>query len=183
MGIDKSASSFGRMHTTITELYQEYEVRLRYFALNLCADPDRAEDLVQETFIRAIANSRILEQLNQHQKRSWLYRTLKNYFIDEQRADKREQKFLEQIGLELRNSKQGKPSRLSPEWFVQLPQHYQEVIYRRYYLGMTSYEIGRELGIPAPTVRSRIYLAIKKLRSLHKVSTDKQGIQQTWKKV
>jgi RNA polymerase sigma-70 factor (ECF subfamily) len=172
MGTEKSASAFSNMHTTITELYQEYEVRLRYFALSLCGDPDRSDDLVQETFIRAIANSRILEQLNQHQKRSWLYRTLKNLFIDEKRADKREQMFLERIGLDLHTTKQGRQSRLSPDWFIKLPQHYQEVIYRRYYLGMTSYEIGRELGIPAPTVRSRIYLAIKKLRSLHKVSTN-----------
>ncbi len=170
MGTEKCDKPLSRMNTTITELYEEYEVRLRYFAITLTGDPDRAEDLVQETFIRAIANIRVLERLNQHQKRAWLYRTLKNYFIDEQRADKREQTFLDQAGFEFLQTMREPSNRLSPDWFTKLPNHYQEVIYRRFYLGMTSYEIGRELGIPAPTVRSRIYLAIKKLRSHHKDS-------------
>jgi DNA-directed RNA polymerase specialized sigma24 family protein len=132
MGTKKCDMSLRSTDTTITGLYEEYEVRLRYFAINLTGDPDRAEDLVQETFIRALANSRVLEQLNQHQKRAWLYRTLKNCFIDEQRVDKREQIFLEQIGFEFLQTMQDTPFRLSPDWFMKLPNHYQEVIYRRF---------------------------------------------------
>jgi RNA polymerase sigma-70 factor (ECF subfamily) len=154
----------------ITELYRDYEVRLRYFAISLTHDPARAEDLVQETFIRAIANIRILEELKQHQKRAWLYRTLKNLFIDEKRADKRELIYLERVGLKILVNDENSLSRLSPDWFSRLPTKYQEVIYMRYFLGMTSFEIGRKLGIPAPTVRSRLYLAIKKIRSQHKVT-------------
>jgi RNA polymerase sigma-70 factor (ECF subfamily) len=156
--------------TTITKLYRDYEVRLHYFAIRLTHDPDRAADLVQETFIRAIANQRVLEDLKEHQKRAWLYRTLKNLFIDEQRADKREQIYLERIGLKILNTGEN-PRDLTSDWFTQLPTKYQEVIYMRYYLGMKSHEIGRELGIPAPTVRSRLYLAIRKIRSQEKIKS------------
>jgi RNA polymerase sigma-70 factor (ECF subfamily) len=170
MSTEKVVDSATNPQNTVTHLYRNYEVPLRYFALSLSRDTARAEDLVQETFIRAIANQRILEKLKEYQKRAWLYRTLKNLFIDEQRADKREQKYLERLGLRILSSGQETTSTLSPDWFIRLPKHYQDVIYRRYYLGMTSYEIGRELGIPAPTVRSRLYLAIQKIRSQHKVS-------------
>jgi RNA polymerase sigma-70 factor (ECF subfamily) len=45
------------------------------------------------------------------------------------------------------------------------PERYRQVLHRRFILGMTSEEIGRELGIPAATVRSRLYLARKWLRT------------------
>ncbi len=40
-----------------------------------------------------------------------------------------------------------------------------QLIEKRYRLGMNSREIAAELGIPAATVRSRLHLAVKKLRA------------------
>ena len=45
------------------------------------------------------------------------------------------------------------------------PEPYRELLEMRYAMGMNSREIGEELGIPATTVRSRLHLAIKKLRA------------------
>jgi RNA polymerase sigma-70 factor (ECF subfamily) len=150
---------------TLADLYDEFEGRLRRYAVSLVQDPDRADDLVQETFIRAMAHLLLLEQLNRHQRRAWLYRVLKNVFIDEQRARRREQDLVEQLSQEARLAIVSSPEMTSPELLRLVPERYREVLYQRYVLGMTSTEIGQELGVPAATVRSRLYLARKWLRA------------------
>ena len=57
-----------------------------------------------ETFIRAMANIQLLELLNRHQRRSWLYRTLKNLFIDDLRSLKRRQALFEQLAQDVEDS-------------------------------------------------------------------------------
>ena len=48
--------------------------------------------------------------------------------------------------------------------FDLVPEQYREIVEKRYVLGMTSREIGQELGLPAATIRSRLHLAMKALR-------------------
>ena len=71
---------------TIADIYSTNVPELRRFALNLARDADRAEDLVSDTLLKAMSHMSLLEQLNPYQRRAWLYRTLKNRFIDEQRS-------------------------------------------------------------------------------------------------
>ena len=63
---------------TFADLYEEYEEKLNGYALKLVRDPQTADDLVQETFIRVLGHLLLLEQLDPHQRRAWLYQTLKN---------------------------------------------------------------------------------------------------------
>ncbi len=49
--------------------------------------------------------------------------------------------------------------------FDLIPEQYRDLFEKRYRLGMNSQEIAEALGIPAPTVRSRLHLGMKKLRS------------------
>jgi RNA polymerase sigma-70 factor (ECF subfamily) len=151
-------------NVTITDLYQEFERPLRRYAMSLARDSSRADDLVQETFIRAMAYLELLQRLNRHQRQAWLYRVLKNLFLDQQRARQREQTLLEQLAhLTLVDSGPPVDATLYG-WLDLLPERYRELLQKRYFLGMTSEEIGRELGVPAATVRSRLHLAIKWLR-------------------
>ena len=71
---------------TIEELYDELGPRLRRYATSLSRDGAMADDLLQETFIRATVHRALLRELNPHRRQAWLYRVLKNVFIDEQRA-------------------------------------------------------------------------------------------------
>lgn len=150
---------------TIDGLYEEYDSRLHRYAMGLTRDPDRANDLVQETFIRAMAHLELLRQLNPYQRRAWLYRVLKNRFIDRQRAHQREQALLERLAqmIEIENSL-FIDARLYG-LFDRVPERHRDLLTKRYVLGMTSKEIGDELGVPAATVRSRLRLAIKWLRT------------------
>lgn len=149
---------------TLTDLYEEYERELRRYARRLTRDPHRIDDLVQETFIRTLGHLELLDLLEPYQRRAWLYRTLKNLFLDEESARQRQETLLEQVALG--NPFAGSLSLEGPgvDPFGLAPTKYRDLLRKRYVLGMTSQEIADELGIPAATVRARLHLALKNLR-------------------
>src|SRR5262249_9873802 len=62
--------------------------RLRAFAISLCGNVDRADDLVQETLLRAIANIDSFQPGTN--MLAWLYTILRNLFRSEYRKRRRE---------------------------------------------------------------------------------------------
>ena len=146
----------------LTDLYEEYETYLQHYALKLVQDVQQAEDLVQDAFIRAMGHLDLLALLNPHQRRAWLSKTLKNLFLDAQRAQQRQATLLQYMALD---DLHAAPTELMiPNPFDLAPERYRELVTMRYSLGMTSQEIARELEIPAATVRSRLHLALKEIR-------------------
>jgi RNA polymerase sigma-70 factor, ECF subfamily len=156
------AGAGSRTMLTIADLYMEYESSLRRYAGSLARDTDKANDLVSETFLQAMAHLPLLEQLNSYQRKSWLYRVLKNRFIDQRRAERRSQALVEQLAW---MNTLAAPPALGQDVLAQAPAQYRQVLHLHYVLEMTSEEIGFKLGVPAATVRSRLRLAIKWLRA------------------
>ena len=66
----------------IESLYRTHRPWLVQWCTAMTGDPVAAEDLVQDTFLRALEHLEDLEDLSQEQLRSWLRRTAKNRFID-----------------------------------------------------------------------------------------------------
>ena len=60
------------------EIYKRYYRKLFCYALSLCRNKDDAEDLVSETFVRAL-----LSWQGSGTIEAWLYKVLKNLYIDE----------------------------------------------------------------------------------------------------
>lgn len=152
------------MPMTVDELYDDFESRLRGFAMSLAKDSDSADDLVQETFIRSMGHLPLLELLSRSQRRSWLFRTLRNVFIDERRSAGRRLAMFEKLTADFDESVQLAPM-FPLDMLDGVPDDDRDLLERRYVLGMNSREIGDELGIPPATVRSRLHLVIKRLRS------------------
>ena len=150
---------------TLADLYDDFEDALRGYAQRLTQDGDRTDDLVQEAFIRAMKHLELLQLLKHHQRRAWLHQTLKHLFLDEVAAHKRRETLVEQIGQVMPTMGYLPQSLELPNPFKLVPEAYREVFDKRYRLGMNSQEIAAELGIPAATVRSRLHLGMKKLRS------------------
>lgn len=146
----------------IADLYEEFESGLSRYAGSLARDSDKANDLVSETFLQAMAHLPLLEQLNTYQRKAWLYRVLKNRFIDQRRAERRAQTLVERLAW---MNALATPAALGQDVFAQVPAQYRELLHMHYVLEMTSEEIGLKLGVPAATVRSRLRLAIKWLRA------------------
>ncbi len=151
---------------TVTDLYQEFEAGLSRYAHSLTLDEDRSEDLVQMTFIRTMAHLEQLRPLNHYQRRAWLHRTLKNLFLDQLRSRRRERELAEQLLQQALIEAQTDASLALPYGLLEAaPEKYQDLLYRRFVLDMTSEEIGASVGVPAATIRSRLHLAIQWLRA------------------
>jgi len=151
--------------TSISDLCEASRDRLFRFALGLCKRLDRADDLVQETFLRALRHSQTLARMNEFQRDAWLKRVLRNRFFDEERSRKRANaEIVERIRHARRPSDCAGLVRLD-EILDRVPERFRDVLEQRYRLGMNSSEIGRELGIPAATVRSHLHQAIGWLRA------------------
>jgi RNA polymerase sigma-70 factor (ECF subfamily) len=150
----------------IDELYTEYESMLQRYALRLLhGDAVTADDLVQDTFVRAMGHIELLKLLNPHQRRAWLTRTLKNLFLDGIKAQKRRQALLNHLGTMVAANIRRVDELAGLNPFDWLAPDERELFEKRYILGLNSKEIASELSIPAATVRSRLHLAVKRVRA------------------
>ncbi len=132
------------------------------FARTLAKHEAEADEIVQETFLRAVKNSSLLATLPSYKKKAWLYRVLRNYFYDL----KRKQKF--EINCDdfySHSTDVDFDTELNIESIMKhVPEDSKDLIFKKFILGMKSDEIGKELGIASGTVRYRIHKVIKLLR-------------------
>lgn len=69
----------------VQQLYQRYQRELYLYLYGLCRNQAQAEDLVQETFLKAL-----LSLPDGHPNfRAWLYLVGRNLFLDQQRKNRR----------------------------------------------------------------------------------------------
>lgn len=83
-----------------TELFKQYQSSLYLYLYRMCGSPETAEELVQETFYRAMVSMKA-----EHAKyaRAWLYKVARHLFIDwyrKYRGEKQMNQELEKQGLE-----------------------------------------------------------------------------------
>ena len=149
----------------VIDLFESSRERLFRYALGLCKTIDRADDLVQETFLRALRHAQTLARLNAYQQDAWLKRTLRNRFFDEERSRKRAHAAVIQMIRDARRPAGNVNLVKLNEILDRVPPKYRDVLEKRYRLGMNSREIGDALGIPAATVRSYLHESIRWLRS------------------
>ena len=100
---------------SIAQLYEDYEDALLRYALRLSHDRDWAEDLVQDTFVRAMGHLELLRMLKRHERRAWLYQTLKHRFLDQQRTWQRRQEIQQELAILSDSSTDQAGLSLSPE--------------------------------------------------------------------
>ncbi len=74
------------MKQSIDDLYEEHMQDIFRYLLSLCREHQLAEDLVQETFLRAYL---YLENYRGEDVKPWLFRIAHNAFIDHYRKNKR----------------------------------------------------------------------------------------------
>ena len=128
-------------------------------------NPDLADDLLQETYIRALANLPRLAGFSSSRRRAWLFRVLRNVFIDGERARRRQEDLVEQLTKDAEIAPYTMSDLTSTDLLDSLPGPERELLEQRYVYGLTSQQIGEDLGVPASTVRSRLRLALRRLRA------------------
>ena len=146
------------------ELYEEFEQDMLRFGTSISGSRSAAEDLVHETFLRAMAHLPLLGRLKRHQRRSWLFTTLKRIHLDEVSARQRREALSERLSRW--NETAAEDSYQLDDFSVLdlVPPQHRALVIQRYLVGMSSQEIGRQLGVPAATIRSRLHQATKQIR-------------------
>ncbi|MDX6749342.1 RNA polymerase sigma factor [Geminicoccaceae bacterium 1502E] len=134
--------------------------RLYGYALSLTQDPEQARDLVQECAVKALAARRV--PADQAACRAWLFRILRNAFIDSRRRPRLVA--LEEAGEDGPHSADGVP--LADERLInvltvrtamaRLPEAHREVVALIDIGGLSYAEAAQVLGVAEGTVMSRL---------------------------
>lgn len=154
--------------TLLRVLYDEHAAALWRYAVRLTGDRARAEDVVQETLLRAWQHPEVTEDRDRS-ARAWLFTVARNMIIDERRSPRfrRENDSLESAKEPTTGSDEVNAALdrlLLGDALAQLSQEHRAVVRRSYYLGWTTAQIAEDLQIAEGTVKSRLHYAVRALR-------------------
>lgn len=149
-------------------LYEQHGTVLLSFAVQLCnGDRHRAEDVVQETAVRAWQHQGTLDPTTDR-VRTWLFTVAHRIVIDHHRARQARPK---EVGeREIADSAATDPAdrvvtlRAVLDAMADLSEGHREVLIYIHYLGHSVEETARALGLAPGTVKSRVHYAIRTLR-------------------
>lgn len=152
----------------IVSLYAEHGATLLAYATRLTGDRQLAEDVVQETLLRAWRNAAKLTE-ERGSIRGWLFTVARNIVTDRVRARQARPAEVSEspatppiahdhaeavvTSIYVRHALQS----LSPE--------HRAVLVTVYYGGKTAAEAAEILGVPPGTIKSRTYYALRALKS------------------
>lgn len=155
------------------DLVERHEGRVYRLALQLLGDPAAAEEAAQEAFIRLY---RSLDTLRGEARLStWLHRVTVNLCRDEQRRQKRAERFtdldaaaptLVVLGSETDDLEREEMNRRIRAALERLPEHQKEAIVLRYLSELSYAEISEATGASPNTVASRVYRGLRRLGAL-----------------
>jgi RNA polymerase sigma-70 factor, ECF subfamily len=151
----------------LRRLHDEHAGVLYAFVHRYTDDRQLAEDVVQETLLRAWQR---LDQLDTDDPRSYLFTVARNILTDTWRARQRRPVEIgedhtpavpvaDQVDRTL-------DALLVAEALRRLSAEHRTVVEQLYFLGRPVAEVGRLLGIAEGTVKSRAYYAVRALRSV-----------------
>jgi len=158
----------GDPDAAIRQLYSHYASALHAYVEQFCPDRASADDIVQETFIRAW---RHLPQLSADDRpvRPWLFRVARNLLIDANRAARARPMTVPgqsagEIGMDA-DLDEVLDRQLVSAALQHLSPAHQSVLVETFYRGGTMAAVARELGIPHGTARSRLHYALDAMRT------------------
>lgn len=156
--------------TELSSIIVSHESFLYQLALKLTKSAEDSNDLLQETYYKAIKNSdKFKEGTN---IKGWLYTIMKNTFINAYRKKKNQNTFVDETEnkyfLNLKESEKTveTDAAVDHEYIMKqinsVDRTYVET-FMMYYNGYKYEEIAEIMDIPLGTVKSRIFLARKKM--------------------
>lgn len=162
-----------------SELFAYFAPRLKSFLISGGLSDEKAEETMQETFVTIWRKSASYDS-QKAAASTWIFTVARNKKIDLIRKEKRrvidpndylaiqpEQKKQIDRVQDIDNAA------IIKEVIKDLPKKQSELVLKSYYESKTHQEIADELGLPLGTVKSRLRLAMEKLRR----GLDQRGIE------
>jgi RNA polymerase sigma-70 factor (ECF subfamily) len=150
-------------------LIERYWDRLYRWLCRLTRDPTTAEDIAQETFLKAFAAVNSFRAGSNF--RAWLFRIAHNNFVNQRRAIRQNRKPLVPEVAEDPRGPVGEmlsreAVRLIAEAVAKLPSDFRGALALRVEEGLSFRDIAEVLGITEETARWRVFKARQKLMSV-----------------
>lgn len=158
-------------------LVRKWDAGLYHFVRRMMGDAEEARDIVQETLLKAHLNIRRLRDPESF--RSWIHHIAINLCRDWHRSPRvrKQTRSLDaaaENGVELAatgaatdaGAERSSTATLLEDVLARLSHEQRTAILLREYHGFTSDEIARITGVPAATVRTRIFYGLRAVRKL-----------------
>ncbi len=160
-----------RCRESFAELFSRFAPKLKGYLLKLGCRPEQAEELAQETLLTVWRKADYFDPARAAAS-TWIFTLARNLRIDAIRRERRPDDWMDDPGLQ--------PEAPSPvdvvlaagereaqlrQAIVALPQDQAEVVRLSFFSDKPHSEISRQLGVPLGTVKSRLRLAMTRLRA------------------
>ena len=149
------------------ELYEVHYKELLAYGSHMSGSKELVEDLVQETFLRALMHTEVVEDLSPSKRRAWLFRTFKNLFFDRYRRVILENEY-EQSWQPAYSEEQGIQEIENAMLLQSLKPEDRAIFQLRYFDGYSAEEISEMMNLPPGTIRSKL----SRCRKFLKVNLD-----------
>lgn len=150
--------------TLLRELHDVHAPALWRFVVRLTGDDRLAEDVVQETLLRAWRNA---DRLPSDAIRPWLFTTARHLVIDAYRARRARPIEASADPLDIAAANDDLDAALDAvlmtDALAALSPAHRAVLIDCFYRGRTAREVATERGLPPGTVRSRLHYALRAL--------------------
>lgn len=153
-------------------LYREHGNALLSYATRLTGDRWAAEEVLQETLLRAWRHQDALNEQT-GSVRGWLFTVARNIITDRARSRaarpaevSAEAGAAQAVPVVGDHAQQVVDSMVAIDALEQLNEEYRSVVVELYFHGRSVAEAAEVLGIPAGTVKSRSHRALRSLRDL-----------------
>jgi RNA polymerase sigma-70 factor (ECF subfamily) len=174
-----STEPFGARNADLLRaVHDQHASALWSYVVNLThGDRGTAQDVVQETLLRAWRNPAVLEQ-SHASARPWLFTVAKHIVIDEWRSARRRPRLLTNDYSQYRQqtitdtAQQTVDRQLVLAALQTLSTEHRRVLLECYYRGASVAEAAETLGVPPGTVKSRTHYALRALRQVPAVSAN-----------
>ena len=152
---------------TFGEVVDAHQIDVLRYLRRLTSNGAEAEDLFQETFLRALPAFRRLRMGSSH--RAWLYRIATNVFLNDRRASRRRKEIRLTVDVpEPRRSETRDDTYALPDVYrraiSRLPRRQRAAFVQRKLLGRTYAEIASTMGGSEAGARANVYQAVRRLR-------------------
>lgn len=155
----------------VRELYREHAAPLLAFVrAQLGGDNERAQDIVQETLLRAWQHPEALRpnRPGGAHPRAWLFRVARNLVVDSQRARSARPQEVGELDDQTSVAEDGYDQVLTAyevtDALTGLSPDHRAVISELYFQDHSVAQTAQALGVPPGTVKSRAYYALRALR-------------------
>jgi RNA polymerase sigma-70 factor, ECF subfamily len=155
------------MSNQLEPIYQEFDAKLRHFILSRIANPQDAEDILQEIYLRIHAH---IGSLRQNEKlQPWIYQIARNATIDFYRRQHITVELTDELPLlaEQAGDEASAARELAEslgEMIHCLPEKYQEPLKLVELQGLTQQAVANQLGLTLSAAKSRVQRAREKLK-------------------